>query len=161
MGMDPDIEKAREWLELAVESEDSMEAKALLGRILLLLGDEEMALTYLDQVINNDDQGKDNNNAKSGALRTWCSSVDSVRVWNLSIYIFQSNINTRTQVHSVRITCINVMILHKHFLFLSNLHFWRTTKQSSILHSYVFSDLVEYVAFERGVREYHFLVFSP
>ena len=70
MGMDPDIEKAREWLELAVESEDSMEAKTLLGRILLLLGDEEMALTYLDQVINNEDQGKDNNNAKSGALRT-------------------------------------------------------------------------------------------
>ena len=70
MGMDPDIEKAREWLELAVESEDSMEAKALLGRILLLLGDEETALRYLDQVIDNDDQGKDNNNAKSHALRT-------------------------------------------------------------------------------------------
>ena len=60
-------------VELAVESEDSMEAKALLGRILLLLGDEEMALTYLDQVINNDDQGKDNNNANSASrgVRVW------------------------------------------------------------------------------------------
>ena len=79
MGMDPDIEKAREWLELAVESEDSMEAKALLGRILLLLRDEvneEKALRYLDQVIDDDNEedeegdSGENNRAKADALRT-------------------------------------------------------------------------------------------
>jgi len=73
MGMDPDIEKAREWLELAAESEDSMEAKALLGRILLMNNkdnEEEEALNILNEVIKRSDEDSEDKLAKAHALRT-------------------------------------------------------------------------------------------